>query len=135
MQGLDSYVFLSGGVRGASMIKNKKAPSLSKGRSLDSVLPPDVYSQLALTASLSTCRKINKPLSSRQILRHDNVCRIRRSLLSRKNLCRFRPFGAKLRDVFISCFPCASHPPAAFCMLVQNTTFSRHSHFMKLSLL
>ena len=54
MQGLDSYVFLSGGVRGASVIKNKKAPSLSKGRSLDSVLPPDVYRQLALPASSST---------------------------------------------------------------------------------
>jgi len=28
-----------------------------------------------------------------------------------------RLFGAKLKDVFTCGFPCASHQPAAFCML------------------
>jgi hypothetical protein len=36
-------------------------------------------------------------------------------------------FGAKLRDVFAKRFPCASHQPAAFCLVPLNVTSSRQS--------
>lgn len=42
-------------------------------------------------------------------------------------------FGAGLKEVFIICFPRASHQPAAFCVLLQITTYSYHCQYMKLS--
>ena len=44
----------------------------------------------------------------------------RRSLL----ICLKKMFGAKLLKVFSKSFPCASHPPAAFCMFHSDLLVS-----------
>ena len=37
-----------------------------------------------------------------------------------------KPFGVKLKDVFMTSFPRASHQPAAFCVLLLDITCSFH---------
>ena len=49
------------------------------------------------------------------VRQHSNACNVRYYVAAYLDLTK-NPFGAKLEDVFHNRFPCASHPPAAFCM-------------------
>lgn len=92
----------------------KKPPPLQqKDEGYNSRGTTFLHSTLTRTASQVRAYNITVPVmnsSYRRILRQDNGCHFRCSLLSARN-----SFGAKLQDVFRSVLRRASHQPAAFC--------------------
>ena len=75
------------------------------------------------------------PKVTERMLWHYNVCRNPSQPTGHpwSFLSPDLPLGVKLRDVFTSAFPRASHHPAAFCVLLPDATCSRHrlSHEIK----
>lgn len=100
----------------------KKDPSLCYIRTGRTRVTTLIYKRLAPLTSSST-------VSIRDLYSSTITCAylpagkywFRHSLLG---ICI--PLGVKLKDVFITGFPRASHHPAAFCVLLPITTFSYH---------